>query len=119
MEAEVAALLEAAGAHSARAVAEAEEALAMKALSVEEARERQNRLARMRALLFYHEARWRVGWGRRAGGLRGPAPASASGPADALLSACTPWAALSLAPHASRLLPLASTLAPCRPSPSA
>lgn len=59
MEAEVAALLEAAGAHSAKAVAEAEEALAMKALSLEEARERQNRLARMRALLFYHEAKAR------------------------------------------------------------
>eukprot|EP00887_Chlorella_sp_A99_P001155 scaffold14.g1155.t1 len=66
MEAEVAALLEAAGAHTGRAVAEAEEALAMKAraagwdgqaLSVEEARERQNRLAKMRALLFYHEAK--------------------------------------------------------------
>ncbi|PSC76740.1 U3 small nucleolar RNA-associated 14-like protein A isoform A [Micractinium conductrix] len=57
MEAEVAALLEKAGAHSAKAVAEAEEALAMKALSVEEVRERQNRLARMRALLFYHESK--------------------------------------------------------------
>ncbi|KAL4441441.1 hypothetical protein ABPG77_001945 [Micractinium sp. CCAP 211/92] len=57
MEAEVAALLASAGAHSAQAVAEAEEALAMKALSVEEVRERQNRLARMRALLFYHETK--------------------------------------------------------------
>ncbi|PRW50835.1 U3 small nucleolar RNA-associated 14-like protein A [Chlorella sorokiniana] len=57
MEAEVAALLQKAGAHSAKAVAEAEEALAMKELTVEEARERQNRLAKMRALLFYHEAK--------------------------------------------------------------
>ena len=52
---QVAALLQKAGAHSAKAVAEAEEALAMKELTVEEARERQNRLAKMRALLFYHE----------------------------------------------------------------
>ncbi|KAI3427018.1 hypothetical protein D9Q98_006960 [Chlorella vulgaris] len=57
MENEVAALLQAAGAHSAKAVAEAEEALSMKALTVKEARERQNRLAKMRALLFYHEAK--------------------------------------------------------------
>ncbi len=54
---QVAALLQKAGAHSAKAVAEAEEALAMKELTVEEARERQNRLAKMRALLFYHEVR--------------------------------------------------------------
>jgi U3 small nucleolar RNA-associated protein 14 len=59
MEAEVAALLEAAGAHTARAVAEAERALAAKELTVEEAAERQGRLARMRALLFYHEVKAR------------------------------------------------------------
>jgi U3 small nucleolar RNA-associated protein 14 len=33
--------------------------LISQALSVEEARERQNRLAKMRALLFYHEAKAR------------------------------------------------------------
>lgn len=55
MEAEVAALLEAAGAGTAAAVAEAEDALAGRSLSIEEAKERRNRLAKMRALLFYHE----------------------------------------------------------------
>ncbi len=55
MEAEVAALLCAAGAQTAVAVAEAEEALAMKALTVSEARERRDKLAKMRALMFYHE----------------------------------------------------------------
>jgi len=48
-------MMAAAGAQSAAAVAEAEEALAMKALSVAEARERREKLAKMRALLFYHE----------------------------------------------------------------
>lgn len=57
MEAEVAALLQAAGADTASAVTEAEEALSMKLLSVEEAKERRERLAKMRALLFYHEAK--------------------------------------------------------------
>ncbi|KAG7667273.1 hypothetical protein Ndes2526B_g04225 [Nannochloris sp. 'desiccata'] len=55
MEAEVAALLQAAGAQTAAAVAEAEEALAMKALTVGEAKERREKLAKMRALMFYHE----------------------------------------------------------------
>lgn len=55
MEAEVAALLAAAGAASAHAVAEAEQKLATKALTVEEARERRERLAKLRSLLFYHE----------------------------------------------------------------
>lgn len=55
MEAEVAALLESAGAQSAAALAETEEALALKALTVEEARQRREKLAKMRALLFYHE----------------------------------------------------------------
>jgi len=55
MEAEVAALLQAAGAQTAAAVAHAEEALAMKALTVEEAKERREKLAKMRALMFYHE----------------------------------------------------------------
>jgi U3 small nucleolar RNA-associated protein 14 len=55
MEAEVAALLQAAGVQTAVAVAEAEEALAMKALTVGEAKERREKLAKMRALMFYHE----------------------------------------------------------------
>ncbi|KAL6752320.1 small-subunit processome [Haematococcus lacustris] len=55
MEAEVAALLQAAGAATTKAVAEAEQALSLKALSVEEAAERRERLAKMRSLLFYHE----------------------------------------------------------------
>lgn len=57
MEAEVAALLASAGAQSAAAVAEAEEALTLKSLSVAEARERREKLAKMRALLFYHEVK--------------------------------------------------------------
>eukprot|EP00877_Chromochloris_zofingiensis_P011898 jgi/Chrzof1/6962/Cz02g05190.t1 len=55
MESEVAALLQKAGAHTAKAMAEAEQALALKALSVDEARERAARLAKMRHLLFYAE----------------------------------------------------------------
>lgn len=57
MESEVAALLEAAGASSAAAVTESEDALAMKMLSPEEAKARKDQLARMRALLFYHEVK--------------------------------------------------------------
>mmetsp|Transcript_37964 Transcript_37964/g.96008 ORF Transcript_37964/g.96008 Transcript_37964/m.96008 type:complete len:1095 (-) Transcript_37964:202-3486(-) len=55
MEAEVAALLQAAGAASAHAVAATEEALGAKELTLEEARERRERLAKLRSLLFYHE----------------------------------------------------------------
>jgi len=55
MEAEIAAILEAAGAGTAQAVTEAEEALALNTLTAEEAAERRNKLAKMRALLFYHE----------------------------------------------------------------
>lgn len=57
METEVAALLEAAGASSAAAITESEDALAMKMLSPEEAKARKDQLARMRALLFYHEVK--------------------------------------------------------------
>ena len=57
MELEVAAMLEAAGAHSAAAVAESEEALAMRMLNAEEAKARREELAKMRALLFYHEVK--------------------------------------------------------------
>ncbi|GLC47246.1 hypothetical protein PLESTF_000895000 [Pleodorina starrii] len=59
LEAEVAALLEAAGADSTKAIEEAEEQLALKALSLEEAKERRERLAKMRSLLFYHELKAR------------------------------------------------------------
>ncbi|CAG9464190.1 unnamed protein product [Pedinophyceae sp. YPF-701] len=55
MEAEVAGLLKEAGADTARAVQEAEEVLALRALSVGDARERRDRLAKMRSLLFHHE----------------------------------------------------------------
>ncbi|KFM25617.1 U3 small nucleolar RNA-associated protein 14 [Auxenochlorella protothecoides] len=57
MEAEVAAMLARAGAHSDRALAESEQALAARELTIEELRERQNRLAKTRALLYYHEAK--------------------------------------------------------------
>ncbi|KAK9806336.1 hypothetical protein WJX72_010623 [[Myrmecia] bisecta] len=57
MEAEVAALLQAAGAHTGEAVEQQEEALALKSLTVEEAKERRARLAQMRTLLFFHEAK--------------------------------------------------------------
>ncbi|KAG2441194.1 hypothetical protein HYH02_010038 [Chlamydomonas schloesseri] len=59
LEAEVAALLEAAGAAHSEALEEAEEKLALKALSLEEARERRERLAKLRSLLFYHELKSR------------------------------------------------------------
>lgn len=59
MEAEVAALLASAGAQSGAAIAETEEALALKALTVEEAKQRREKLAKMRALLFYHELKSR------------------------------------------------------------
>ncbi|KAG2423906.1 hypothetical protein HXX76_014959 [Chlamydomonas incerta] len=59
LEAEVAALLQAAGAANAEALEEAEEKLALKALSLEEARERRERLAKLRSLLFYHELKSR------------------------------------------------------------
>ncbi len=55
----MAALLAAAGAATQQAVAAAEEALATKALTVEEAQERRARLAKMRSLLFYHELKAR------------------------------------------------------------
>ncbi|GAX81102.1 hypothetical protein CEUSTIGMA_g8536.t1 [Chlamydomonas eustigma] len=55
LEEEVAALLEKAGAASAKAVQEAEEKLALKSLTLEEVRARQERLAKMRSLLFHHE----------------------------------------------------------------
>ncbi|MEW5305610.1 MAG: hypothetical protein WDW36_008141 [Sanguina aurantia] len=55
MESEVAALLEAAGAANSAAVEQAERALVAKSLTAEEARERRQRLAKMRALLFHHE----------------------------------------------------------------
>mmetsp|Transcript_5357 Transcript_5357/g.11731 ORF Transcript_5357/g.11731 Transcript_5357/m.11731 type:complete len:1130 (-) Transcript_5357:373-3762(-) len=55
LEREVAALLEAAGAASAKAVQEAEDQLALKALTMEEAKARRDKLAKMRSLLFYHE----------------------------------------------------------------
>ena len=57
MEAEVAELLRAAGADTGTAVAEGEEALSLKALTVEEAKQRREKLAKMRALLFYHEVK--------------------------------------------------------------
>lgn len=57
MELEVAAMLEAAGAHTAAAVAESEDALAMRMLSAEEAKARREQLAKQRALLFYHEVK--------------------------------------------------------------
>jgi U3 small nucleolar RNA-associated protein 14 len=57
MELEVAAMLEAAGAHTASAVAESEDALAMRMLSAEEAKARREELAKQRALLFYHEVK--------------------------------------------------------------
>jgi U3 small nucleolar RNA-associated protein 14 len=57
MELEVAAMLEAAGAHTASAVAESEEALAMRMLNAEEAKARREELAKQRALLFYHEVK--------------------------------------------------------------
>jgi len=57
MELEVAAMLEAAGAHTASAVAESEEALAMRMLDAGEAKARREELARQRALLFYHEVK--------------------------------------------------------------
>ena len=57
MELEVAAMLEAAGAHTASAVAESEDALAMRMLSAEEAKARKEELAKQRALLFYHEVK--------------------------------------------------------------
>ena len=56
LEAEVAALLEAAGAASGKDLASAE-AMEMNTLSVDQVRERQARLAKMRSLLFYHEAK--------------------------------------------------------------
>jgi len=55
MEAEVAELLLKAGAHNTKAVEEAEEALALKALTVADAKDRRDRLVRMRNLMFYHE----------------------------------------------------------------
>ncbi|EFJ43959.1 hypothetical protein VOLCADRAFT_121361 [Volvox carteri f. nagariensis] len=55
----VAALLEAAGVANTKAIEEAEEKLALKALSLEEAKERRERLAKMRSLLFYHELKAR------------------------------------------------------------
>ncbi|BDA46715.1 probable U3 small nucleolar RNA-associated protein 14 homolog A [Coccomyxa sp. Obi] len=54
-EREIASMLEAAGAHNEQAVQEAEEALALKAQSVEEAKARRDRLAKMRSLLFHQE----------------------------------------------------------------
>ena len=57
MELEVAAMLEAAGAHTASAVAESEEALAMRMLDAGEAKARKEELAKQRALLFYHEVK--------------------------------------------------------------
>lgn len=57
MELEVAAMLEAANAHTASAVAESEDALAMRMLSAEEAKARREELAKQRALLFYHEVK--------------------------------------------------------------
>ncbi|GIL87950.1 hypothetical protein Vretifemale_15914 [Volvox reticuliferus] len=59
LEAEVAALLQAAGVANTEAIEEAEEKLALKALSLEEAKERRDRLAKLRALLFYHELKSR------------------------------------------------------------
>lgn len=59
LEAEVAELLKAAGAQQAEAMQEAEEALALKELTLEEARERRQRLAKLRSLLFYHELKSR------------------------------------------------------------
>ena len=58
LERQVAALLDAGGAASAAAVRQAE-ALALNAGTVEEAKERQARLAKMRSLLFFHEAKAR------------------------------------------------------------
>jgi U3 small nucleolar RNA-associated protein 14 len=55
MELEVAAMLQAAGAQTAAAVAESEDALAMRMLNAEEAKARREELAKQRALLFYHE----------------------------------------------------------------
>ena len=57
MESEVAALLNAANAETAGAVAESEDALAMRMLNAEEAKARRDELAKMRALLFYHEVK--------------------------------------------------------------
>ena len=57
MELEVAAMLEAAGAHTASAVAESEEALAMRMMDAAEAKARKEELAKQRALLFYHEVK--------------------------------------------------------------
>jgi len=57
MELEVAAMLEAAGAHTASAVAESEEALAMRMMDAGEAKARKEELAKQRALLFYHEVK--------------------------------------------------------------
>ena len=51
MELEVAAMLQAAGAHTASAVAESEDALAMRMLNAEEAKARREELAKQRALL--------------------------------------------------------------------
>ncbi|GLI69141.1 hypothetical protein VaNZ11_013698 [Volvox africanus] len=59
LEAEVAALLQAAGVANTEAIEEAEEKMALKALSLEEAKERRDRLAKLRALLFYHELKSR------------------------------------------------------------
>ncbi|KAG2495048.1 hypothetical protein HYH03_006979 [Edaphochlamys debaryana] len=59
LEADVAELLEAAGAAGDGALQEAEEKLALKALSLEEAKERRERLAKLRSLLFYHELKSR------------------------------------------------------------
>ncbi|GIL67778.1 hypothetical protein Vafri_21053, partial [Volvox africanus] len=59
LEAEVAALLQAAGVANSEAIEEAEEKMALKALSLEEAKERRDRLAKLRALLFYHEVKSR------------------------------------------------------------
>ena len=57
MESEVAALLNAANAETAGAVAESEDALALRMLNAEEAKARRDELAKMRALLFYHEVK--------------------------------------------------------------
>ncbi|KAK9827643.1 hypothetical protein WJX81_002537 [Elliptochloris bilobata] len=57
MEAQVAALLVAAGADSGAAVEKAEEALALKEVGAEEAARRRGELVRMRSLLFHQEAK--------------------------------------------------------------
>ncbi|KAK9837770.1 hypothetical protein WJX74_004747 [Apatococcus lobatus] len=59
MEAEIAAVLEKAGATSSKQVEQSESAAALKAMSADEAKERQNRLAKMRSLLLHHEAKAR------------------------------------------------------------